>query len=86
MLKYVWLVILAMPPWAAAEFDAPKWVVIVALVPFFLVLSILGDPDENLLGEASGKFRKGALGVMGVGGLVLGVVFFILWQVFFPKA
>ena len=24
--KYIWLVILALPVWAAVELDAPKWV------------------------------------------------------------
>lgn len=86
MLKYIWLLVLAIPPWVAVEFDAPKWVVMVAAAPFFLFAMTLGDPDEDLLGEASGTFRKGALVVMGVGGLVLGGIVFILWQVFFPGA
>ena len=86
MLKYVWLLVLAIPPWAAVEFDAPKWVVMVSAAPFFLFAMTLGDPDEDLLGEASGTFRKGAVVVIGVGGLVLGSVLFILWQVFFPGA
>lgn len=86
MLKYVWLLVLAIPPWVAVEFDAPKWVMMVSAAPFFLFAMTLGDPDEDLLGEASGTFRKGALVVMGVGGLVLGCILFILWQVFFPGA
>lgn len=86
MLKYVWLLMLAIPPWAAVEFDAPKWVAMVSAAPFFLFAMTLGDPDEDLLGEASGTFRKGAVVVIGVGGLVLGSVLFILWQVFFPGA
>lgn len=86
MLKYAWFLVLAIPPWAAVEFDAPKWVVLVAVAPFFLFAMTLGDPDEDLLGEASGKFRKGALGVIGAGGLALGIILFILWRVFFPGA
>lgn len=86
MLKYVWLLVLAIPPWVAVEFDAPKWVTMVSAAPFFLFAMTLGDSDEDLLGEASGTFRKGALVVMGVGGLVLGCILFILWQVFFPGA
>jgi len=85
MLKYVWLLVLAIPPWMAVEFDAPKWVVMVALAPFLLFAMTLGDPDEELLGEASGTFRKGARVVIAVGALVLGIVIFILWQVFFPS-
>ena len=86
MLKYVWLLVLAIPPWVAAEFDAPKWVVMVALAPFILFAMTLGDPDEELLGEASGTFRKGARVVIAIGALVLGSVVFILWQVLFPGA
>lgn len=36
MLKYAWLLVLAIPPWAAAEFDAPKWGVMVAIAPFLI--------------------------------------------------
>lgn len=86
MPKIAWLLLLAIPPWVAVEFDAPKWVAMVAAAPFFLFAMTLGDPDEELLGEASGKFRKGALVVMGVGGLILGGVVFILWRVLFPGA
>ena len=85
MLKYIWLLVLAIPPWAAVEFDSPKWVVMIAVVPFFLLAMTLGNPEEHLLGEASGKFRKGALVFIGVGGIVLGSALFILWQVFFPS-
>jgi hypothetical protein len=86
MPKVAWLLLLAIPPWAAVEFDAPKWVVMLAVAPFFLFAMTLGDPDEELLGEASGTFRKGALVALGVGGLILGGVLFILWQVLFPGA
>ncbi|MFZ6801348.1 hypothetical protein [Undibacterium sp. Di24W] len=86
MRKYIWLLLLTIPPWAAVEFGSPKWVVTVAVVPFFLLAMTMGDSDEYLLGEASEKFRKGALVVIGVGGLILGGAFFILWQLFFPSA
>ena len=85
MLKYIWLLVLAIPPWVAVEFDSPKWVVTIAIAPFFLFAMSLGDSDEHLLGEASGKFRKWALVLIVVGGLVLGSALFILWQVFFPS-
>ena len=85
MLKYVWLLVLAIPPWVAVQFDAPKWVVMVALAPFLLFAMTLGDPDEELLGETSGTFRKGARVVIVVGALVLGIVIFILWQALFPS-
>lgn len=86
MLKYVWLLVLTIPPWVAAEFDAPKWVMMVSAAPFFLFAMTLGDPDEELLGEASGTFRKWARVVIGVGGLVLGCILLILWKVLFPSA
>lgn len=86
MLKYVWLLVLAIPPWAAVEFDSPKWVVMVAVAPFFLLAMTLGNPEENLLGESPEKFRKGALVAIGIGGLVLGGAFFILLRVLFPSA
>ena len=86
MRSILWLLALALPPWAAVELGAPKWAVALAAAPFFLFAMTLDDPDEELLGEASGKFRKGALAVVGVGGLVLAGVFFILWRVFFPNA
>lgn len=83
MLKYAWFLVLAIPPWVAVEFDAPKWLVMIAVAPFFLFAMTLGDPDEELLGKASGKFRKGALVTLGAGGLVLSCALFLLWQVFF---
>lgn len=86
MLKYVWLAVLAIPPWAAAEFGAPKWLIAIAVAPFFLYAMTLRDPDEDMLGEASGKFRAGALVVMGVGGLVLGAGCYLVWKVLFPGA
>lgn len=86
MRKYVWLLILAIPPWAAVKLDAPKRGVLLAVAPFFLLAMTLDDPDEHLLGESSGAFRKGALMAIGVGGLVLGGVLFILWHVFFPRS
>jgi hypothetical protein len=86
MPKPLWLLVLALPPWAAVEFGAPKWGLMLAVAPFFLVAMTLEDPDVELLGESSGAFRKGALAVAGVGGLVLAGVIAILWQVFFPRA
>ena len=59
MPKFVWLLLLAIPPWAAVEFDAPKWLVMVAVAPFFLFAMTLQDPDEELLGEASGVSARG---------------------------
>lgn len=75
MSKYIWLVVLALPIWAAAHFDAPKWIVTLATIPFFLRAATLGDnPDEHLLGEGFAQYRPTLLVVLGVGGLILGVV------------
>lgn len=86
MRNILWLLALAIPPWAAVELGAPKWAVALAAAPFFLFAMTLDDPDEELLGEASGKFRRGALAVVGIVGLVLAGALFILWRVFFPHA
>ena len=86
MFKIVWLLLLLIPAWLAVKFDASKLVTALAVAPFFIYAMTLDDPDKDLLGEASGPFRKGALIVMGAGGLALGVVVLILWQVLFPGA
>lgn len=86
MYKIVWLLLLLIPPWIAVKFDASKLVTALAVAPLFLFAMTLDDPDENLLGDASEPFRKSALAVMGVGGLALGIVVLILWQVLFPSA
>ncbi|UHQ24888.1 hypothetical protein LVB77_09515 [Lysobacter sp. 5GHs7-4] len=86
MLRYLWLLALVIPPWAAVEFDAPKWAIAIAAAPFFLYAMSLGDPDEDMLGEHSAAFRKGALTVMAIGGAILGTVAFVLWKVLFPSA
>ena len=85
MRKLLWFLVLAIPPWIAVELDAAKWIKMLAVAPLFLLAMTLDDTDEHLLGEASGSFRKGALVVIGAGGLILGAVLFILWQVFFPS-
>ena len=82
MRKYIWLVVLALPIWAAAQFDAPKWVVMLTTIPFFLRAATLGDsPDEHLLGEWFAHYRPSLLVVLGVGGLILGAVLLVLAKV-----
>lgn len=59
MSKYIWLVILVIPMWAAAELDAPKWVLMLTAAPFFLRAATLGDhPDEHLLGEGFAQYSR----------------------------
>jgi uncharacterized protein (DUF983 family) len=76
MSKYIWLLILVFPMWAAVELEAPKWVSVLASVPFFLRAATLGDdPDEHLLGEGFAQYRPKILVVLVVGGLILGAAF-----------
>jgi hypothetical protein len=86
MLKFVWYLVLAIPPWVAVEFDAPRWIVMACAAPFLLFAMFQGDADEDQFGEASGEFRKWTLVLVAVGGLVLGGVLLVLWQVLFPGA
>ncbi len=86
MRNIVWLLLLVIPPWVAVGLDAPKWVVLLSIAPFFLFAMSLDDPDESLIGESSGTFRMGTLLVLAAGGIALGVVVLILWHVFFPHA
>ena len=82
MSKYIWLVVLALPIWGAAELDAPKCVVMRTTIPFFLRAATLGDtPEEHLLGEGYAKFRPTLLVVLVVGGLIMGAVLLILAKV-----
>lgn len=79
MSKYIWLLILTLPMWAAAELNAPKWVLLLAAAPFFLRAATLGDdPDEHLLGEGFARFRPSLLVLLGVGGLILGAVLLVV--------
>jgi hypothetical protein len=79
MSKYIWLLVLALPVWAAVELDAPKWVSVLAAAPFFLRAATLGDhPDEHLLGEGFAQYRPSILVVLGVGGLILGAALLVV--------
>ena len=79
MSKYIWLLVLALPIWAAAELDAPKWVLVLTVIPFFLRAATLGDdPDEHLLGEKFAQYRPTILVVLGVGGLLLGAALLVV--------
>ena len=79
MSKYIWLLILTLPIWAAVELNAPKWVSLLAAAPFFLRAATLGDhPDEHLLGEEFERFRPSILVLLGVGGLILGAALIVV--------
>ena len=79
MSKYIWLLVLVLPMWAAVELDAPKWVLTFTVVIFFARAATLGDhPDEHLLGEDFAKYRPFILAVLGLGGLILGAALLML--------
>jgi uncharacterized protein (DUF983 family) len=79
MSKYIWLLVLILPMWAAIELDAPKWVSVLASVPFFLRAATLGDhSDEHLLGEGFAQYRPPILVVLVVGGLILGTALLVV--------
>jgi hypothetical protein len=79
MSKYIWLLVLAIPIWAAVELDAPRWISGLAAIPFFWRAATLGDdPDEHLLGEGFAQYRPSILVVLGIGGLILGAVIFVV--------
>ncbi|MEO7431937.1 MAG: hypothetical protein ABIR62_07910 [Dokdonella sp.] len=81
MSKYIWLLVLILPMWAAVELDAPKWVSVLTALPFFLRAATLGDePDEHLLGENFDQSRPSILVILGIGGLVLGAAFLVLFR------
>jgi uncharacterized membrane protein len=84
MRKYLWLLVLAIPPWVALELDARKWIIMLAVAPFFLFAMTLGDPDEHLLGERFDNFRKPLLVFIALGGLVLGVGLLMWFRALIP--
>ncbi|RYZ73015.1 MAG: hypothetical protein EOP91_06465 [Lysobacteraceae bacterium] len=78
MSSYIWLIILVLPVWASVELDAPKWVSMLACIPFFVRAATLGDhPDEPLLGEGFAQYRPSVLVVLGAGGLVLSALLLV---------
>jgi len=86
MRKYAWLIALTIPPWAASELGAPKWGIMLALIPFLLFAMTLDDPDEDMFGEATPSVGKGARVFLVVASLVVGGAILILWLVLFPHA
>jgi hypothetical protein len=71
MKKLIWLLVLAIPLWLAAELHAPKWVLTLTVIPFFIYASTLGDSDEDLLGEGFARKSKVVLLLLVIGGVVL---------------
>ena len=74
MSKILFLLALAIPPWLAGKFDAPKWVLLLSSVPFGLLAISMGDPDEHMFGEASEKVGRYLFLLLGLGGTALGVL------------
>lgn len=81
MMRYVWLVLLAIPPWVVTALGAPKWGVLVAAAPFFIRAATLGDdPDEHLLGEGFAKSRMPVLLLLLIGGVILGGALLVVFR------
>jgi hypothetical protein len=84
--KLFWLIAFVIPPWIASALEAPKWVLLISLAPFFLLAMRMGNHEEDLLGDASSTFRRLALPLAAIGGIALAYLAFSLWGVFFPDA
>jgi len=78
MTKILWLIALALLPWLATRLDAPKWAVLLTLVPFGLLAMSMGDSDEEMFGDASPKVGRFLFLGLGMGGVALGLVAFSL--------
>lgn len=74
MTRILFLIVLAVPPWLATKFDAPKWVVLLSIVPFGLLAMSMGDSDEHMFGDASETVGKYLFLLLGLGGVALGVL------------
>jgi len=67
------LAILAVPPWFASQLNAPKWVLLLAIAPFFICAATFDDdPEQQLLGEGFAKYRSPVLLVVLIAGAVVG--------------
>jgi hypothetical protein len=74
MIRLLLLLVLAIPPWLAVKFGAPKWVTGLSIAPFFLLAMNMGDdPEEHMFGEASEGIGKWLLLFVGLGGVVIGL-------------
>ncbi|MCU6435054.1 hypothetical protein LPB67_14850 [Undibacterium sp. Jales W-56] len=73
MMKILLLLVLAIPPWLAVKFGAPKWGLALSTAPFFLLAMSMGDPDDHMFGEASEWIGKWLLLFVGLGGIALGL-------------
>ena len=61
------LVALTLPIWIADRLGAPKWGLMLASLPFFLMAASMGDPDETMFGEASETIGGWLLVLVGMG-------------------
>jgi hypothetical protein len=62
MQKVLLLIALALPPWVAAKLGAPKWGMLLAALPFFLLAMNMNsggnDPEQYMFGRASGAVGR----------------------------
>ena len=82
MRKIALLLSLALLPWFAHKLGGPKWVLLTAATPFFLLAMSMNskedDPEQNMFGEASEAIGKWALLLLGIGAFVFGIAAFSL--------
>ena len=74
MTRILFLLALTVPPWLATKFAAPKWVVLLSIVPFGLLAMSMGDSDEHMFGEASESVGKYLFLLLGLGSVALGLL------------
>jgi hypothetical protein len=73
MKKYIWIAVLAIPPFIALEFGAPKWVLTILFAVFAFYVSTIDPKYQNSEDKAMSPFVI----VFIIAGLVMGVV---LWK------
>lgn len=61
-----------------AHHSLPNWLLFLTAAPFFLTLMSTKDPDEKMFGEASASVGNWLLLLLGVGGMLFGLMGFVL--------
>lgn len=73
MKKYIWMAVLAIPPFVALEYGAPKWLIFVLFAIFAFYVSTIDSRYENSENKAISPFVL----LFIVSGLVLGAVLWV---------
>lgn len=80
MKKYIWMVVLAIPPFIALEYGAPKWVTFVLFGIFAFYVSTINPRFKNSEDQSISPFVI----LFIVAGLVMGAVLWI-WAAAFSR-